>query len=208
MLDNARFPPYDESMGYAARRQRYAALYDIACEQSGVFTAKQAVDAGFDARNHPYHVKSGYWEKAHRGIYRLVQFPIEPSMQYATWSLWSCNRKGEPQGVYSHETALNIYELSDLDPPKLHMTVPAGFRRGATIPEILVLYRGSLKPREWREGAGYRVTTPVRTLYDVLSSDTIAEEFVYQTVKEGLSRGMFPKHELERYGIARKVKRY
>ena len=80
------------------------------------FLGATPVDAGFDARNHPYHVKSGYWEKAHRGIYRLVQFPVEPSMQYATWSLWSCNRKGEPQGVYSHETALSIYELSDLDP--------------------------------------------------------------------------------------------
>ena len=109
-------------MGYAARRKQYSVLYEIASEQSGVFTAKQAVEDGFDARNHPYHVKAGYWEKAHRGIYRLVQFPIEPSMQYAVWSLWSCNREDKPQGVYSHETALSIYDLSDLDPPKPHMT--------------------------------------------------------------------------------------
>ncbi len=195
-------------MGYATRRKQHTALYEIACEQSGVFTAKQAVEAGFDARNHPYHVKAGYWEKAHRGIYRLVQFPIEPSMQYAVWSLWSCNREGKLQGVYSHETALNIYDLSDLDPPKLHMTVPPSFRRGAAIPEVLVLHRGTLRSEEWREGAGYRVTTPVRTLSDVLSSDTVSEEFIYQMVREGLSRGMYPKHELARYGITKQVRRY
>ena len=27
------------------------------------------------------------------------------------WSLWSRNRAGEPQGVYSHQTALSLHEL-------------------------------------------------------------------------------------------------
>ena len=72
----------------------------IALSQNGIFTAKQAKEAGFDARNHHYHVKSGHWEKEHRGIYRLAHLPFEPFTQYALWPMWSCNRKGEVQGDY------------------------------------------------------------------------------------------------------------
>ena len=71
-----------------------------------------------------YYVTRGDWEKEHRGIYRLRQFPEEPSSEYMLWSLWSCDRNGEPQGIYSHETALCIYDLTDLNPSKLTMTVP------------------------------------------------------------------------------------
>jgi predicted transcriptional regulator of viral defense system len=42
--------------------------------------------------------------------------------------------------VYSHHTALSLYDLSDLNPSKLHMTVPMDFRRNSEIPGILVLH--------------------------------------------------------------------
>ena len=190
-------------------RKNLANLHKIAIAQSGVFTAKQAVDAGFDARNHHYQVKAGYWEKEHRGIYRLAQWPFEPPAQYVLWSLWSCNRKGEHQGVYSHETALSIYDLTDLNPVKLHMTVPLGFRKAVrSTPKVLVLHREKLVSKDWRDFGSYKVTTPTRTLYDIISSNRISEEFVAQAVNEGLSRGLYPKEELARYGIIKKVNSY
>ena len=196
-------------MTYAtARRRRYAALYEIAREQNGVFTAKQAVKAGFDARNHTYHVKAGYWEKEHRGIYRLVQFPYELDTHYTVWSLWSCNRQGKIQGIYSHETALSIYDLSDVNPAKIRMTVPPTFRKGKPIPEVLRLHKGHLKPRDCRVMRGYMVTTPTRTLYDVITSDYLQDWLIVQAVKEGLDRGLYPSNEIARYGITKKVKYY
>ena len=62
--------------------EKYFLLYQIAAEQQGLFTAKQAKRAGFDERNHHYYVARGDWEKEHRGIYRLRQFPEEPSSEY------------------------------------------------------------------------------------------------------------------------------
>jgi predicted transcriptional regulator of viral defense system len=47
------------------------------------------------------------------------------------WWLWSKNREGVSQGVYRHETALSLHDLTDLMPSKLHMTVPKSFRRSA-----------------------------------------------------------------------------
>ncbi len=43
---------------------------------------------------------------------------------------------------------------------------------------------------------GYRVTTPVRTLYDIVNCARIAEEHIFQAVREGLSRGMYPPRDL------------
>ena len=123
----------------------------------------------------------------------------------ASGLLWSCNKKGQVQGVYSHETALQIYNLSDLSPSKLHITVPIKFRRSSPIPDILVLYKDTLKPSEWQTMAGYRVTTPTRTLFDIMSSQNISKKFISQTIREGLSRGLFPKQKLKRYGLLETV---
>lgn len=183
------------------RKSKHTTLYQIAESQQGIFTAMQATAAGFAGKSHAYHVKEGNWEKEQRGIYRLSHFPYEPESQYVVWYLWSCNRKGEPQGVYSHETALSIYELSDLNPAKLHMTVPTNFRRKLPIPDIIRLRKGDLKPDDWQQIGGYKVTTPTRTLHDVIFDMTISREFVCQAIEEGLERGMYPKRELKKYKI-------
>ena len=182
-------------------------LYQVAESQQGLFTARQAVQAGYDERNHPYHIKSGNWIKEHRGIYRLKNFPYSPDSQLSLWSLWSCNKKGQVQGVYSHETALQIYNLSDLSPFKLHITVPVSFRRNVQIPDILVFHKCTLKSSEWQTITGYRVTTPIRTLFDMLCSD-ISKAFISQIVKEGTSRGLFPKQKLKKYRLLETVNRF
>ena len=183
------------------------ALYRIAEGQQGLFTARQAVMAGYDERNHPYYVKSGNWIKEYRGIYRLKNFPYSSDSQLSLWSLWSCNRRGEIQGVYSHETALQIHDLSDLSSFKLHITVPKNFRRSIKIPEILILHKVILEPSDWQTIAGYRVTTPTRTLFDMCGVD-LSKRMITQIVREGLSRGLFPKQKLQHYKLVELVNRF
>src|SRR5207244_1021307 len=91
-------------------------LFQTAEPQQGLFTAQQAEEAGYLRTNHVYHVKTGDWIREERGIYRLALFPQTRDQQRTTYALWSKNRKGEIQGVYSHETALAHYELSDVNP--------------------------------------------------------------------------------------------
>jgi hypothetical protein len=85
------------------------------------------------------------------------------------WSLWSRNREGHGEGVYPHQTALSIYDLSDLMPGKLHMTVPLKFRRSANIPSIVVLQFDDLRASEVEARECYRLTCPIRTIVDVNS---------------------------------------
>lgn len=172
-------------------------LFEIAESQQGYFTFQQAIAAGFSDKNHAYHVKAGDWIKVFRGIYRLAKYPIGEREELVLWFLWSRNRANIPQGVYSHYTALDLYELSDHMPSKLHMTVATGFRRMAKIPEILVLHRAKLQTDEIEIKQGYKVTTPLRTLVDVLEDEVLADDLLMQAVQEAKKKGIITKHTIE-----------
>ncbi|HXE30495.1 MAG TPA: type IV toxin-antitoxin system AbiEi family antitoxin domain-containing protein [Terriglobales bacterium] len=141
-----------EKAGY--RRAAAQRLFAIAELQQGFFTAKQAAQSGFAAQTHPYHVQAGNWVRERRGIYRLALFPATERPDLALWSLWSCNRNQNVEGVYSHQTALRLHGLSDLNPARLHMTVPRRFRRNSEVPRILVLHRADIPPGDIQAAAG------------------------------------------------------
>jgi predicted transcriptional regulator of viral defense system len=105
----------------ATTKEAAKRLYEIAESQQGFFTTKQAKTAGYLEEAHVYHVKVGNWQRERRGIYRLVQFPPTERPDLVLWHLWSRNREDTPQGVFSHQTALGIFELSDINPSALHM---------------------------------------------------------------------------------------
>jgi predicted transcriptional regulator of viral defense system len=170
-------------------------LFAFAEAQGGFFTAKQAEAAGFDRTNHAYHVRSGKWTREYRGIYRLKQYPLPPDSDLILWSLWSRGRDDKPQGVYSHETALRIFDLSDNMPAKLHMTVPSKFRRGAEIPAILILHHTNLAPADVEEREGFRVTRPMRTILDLLAAGGLSQDLLKQAFEEAKTRGAITARE-------------
>lgn len=112
-------------------------LFEIADNQQVFFTAKQAIECGFNSKNHSYFIKTGKWIKEGRGIYRLANYPIGERPDLMKWYLWFRNRDDIPQGVFSHATALMLYDLSDIMPEKIYMTVPTNFKRRTQIPKIL-----------------------------------------------------------------------
>ncbi len=170
-------------------------LFEIAENQQGYFTFQQAIAAGFSDKNHAYHVKAGDWIKVFRGIYRIAKYPVGEREELVLWFLWSRNRSNVPQGAYSHYTALDLYELSDNMPSKLHMTVPLGFRRMAKIPEIL--HRVKLQANEVVMKPGYKVTTPLRTLVDIIEDGVLAEDLLIQAVQDAKKKGLITKHAIE-----------
>lgn len=183
-------------MSTPSYRESFKHLLETAEAQGGFFTAKQAKDAGFDERNHPYHVRVGNWVREHRGIYRLAYFPLPERPDLILWSLWSRDRQDVPQGVYSHQTALAIHDLSDLMPAKLHMTVPKDFRRNSEIPNSLVLHRADLPAKGLEDQHGYWVTRPMQTLIDLLVEGSLPHDILQQALREGLQRGIIQRSEI------------
>lgn len=173
-------------------------LFAIAEGQDGYFTMAQALEAGFARSTHSYHVKAGNWIRDHRGIYRLKRFPVSEAGQLVLWSLWSRDRSGAPQGVYSHETALALRDLSDANPAKLHMTVPPGFRRNSAMPAVLVMHKGKLLPDELVNERGYALTRPMRAILDCAAEGDADRDLLRQALDQGVRRGLITRPELKR----------
>ena len=177
-------------------------LFEIAEGQQGFFTAKQAKAAGFAENTHPYHVQVGNWIREHRGIYRLALFPTAEHPDLVKWALWSKNRDEVMEGVYSHQTALSLYELSDLNPAKLHMTVPTHFRRNSEIPAILVLHHADLPDEDIQTAQGFKYTRPLRTILDLIEVDSVERAFLRQALRQALHRGLITRSEVRRVKLS------
>lgn len=182
-------------------------LYEIAATQAGYFTAQQANEAGFLHTNHAYYIKTGAWIREWRGIYRLARFPEPDDGQYALWSLWTRDRKGNTQGVYSHETALSLFELSDANPAKLHMTVPPGFRKTAEVPKVLILYKRTIDPGSYEQRTGYNVIKPLPNILMLIEEGNVSEEILIQALRDGIRKGYFIKNQMRNLDLKDKTRR-
>lgn len=169
-------------------------LYAIAETQAGYFTAAQALEAGYSRASQHYQHKVGNWRREGHGIYRLEHFPRSPYEHYVRLMLWSRDRPGNIQAALSHETALQAYDLSDVLPASIHLTVPKGFRKQP--PAGVRLHLQDLPAPEVTERDGYRITTPLRTLLDAAASSLSAEHLA-AAVQDALNQGQVRKRVLE-----------
>ena len=178
--------------------ERMQKLLAAALYQHGYFTAKQAEEIGYLPTNFQHHVKSGAWVREARGLYRIKTIPFS-SHKYAQmmhYQLWSRDRNDKPLGVYSHETALSLFELSDVMPAKLHMSVPKHFRKWAKTPAVLKLYFSDIEPGDITSIEGIFVTKPLRTILDLIHTGETSPEFIEQAIWEALERGLVTMKEL------------
>jgi len=171
-------------------------IRSIASRQQGYFTARQALEAGYSYPSQYYQSETGNWIREGYGVYRIADYMAADRPDLVLWSFWSRDRKGKPQGVFSHETALSIHELSDVMPVNLHMTVPPSFRRSTRTPAILVIHRAMLEPADIEIMEGYSVTRPLRTIIDVAAAAAISADLLEQAIRQGLQRGLVERDDL------------
>ncbi len=163
------------------RQDLRLALQRLAFSQAGYVTAAQAFDLGYSYQAQKYHVDSGNWLRVDRGLFRLPDWPPAPEDQWVRWTLWS-----EGRGVVSHDSAALVHDLGELDPRHVHLTVPVGFR---AIDPAVVTHPTELPSGDVLDHGAWRVTTPLRTLLDLASSDTTQEQLA-AAVAAALDQGM------------------
>src|ERR1700730_1941679 len=119
-------------------------LYEIAAAQEGLFTTRQAAEAGYSPQLLVHHISSGRAGRVRRGIYRLVHFPAGEHEELVSAWLWS-----ERVGGFSHQTALVLHRLSDALPARLHLTLPSAWqRRRLRLPEGVVLHHADVSKQD------------------------------------------------------------
>ena len=94
------------------------AIIQMAKENNGTVTAAMVVAAGFSRGNIKYLVDKGMIEKSARGIYILPE----------VWEDEIFNLQNRfKRGIYSHETALFLWNLTDRTPNRYCMTFPINY---------------------------------------------------------------------------------
>lgn len=170
------------------RTKRAGRLYKLTEGQGGYFSSSDAKALGYDYPHQYFHVKQGNWVRVGHGIYRLKHFPAANHEDLIQWWLWT--RK---KGVISHETAAAVYELGDLLPARVHLTVPVGFRKKSV--KSIVLYKAKLDASDihWRDG--FPITSPLRTVMD-LAKAHLDPERLSAVVKAAIRVGLIRSSEL------------
>jgi predicted transcriptional regulator of viral defense system len=124
-----------------------------------------------------------------RGVYRIAHYPADRLAQYREAVLWAQASQGPERIALSHETALLLYGISDVNPSRVHLTVPKSARLRREHPEWIVIHRDDLTPREISQHEGMSVTTVGRSVMDVLST-THKTNIARQAITDALRKGM------------------
>jgi predicted transcriptional regulator of viral defense system len=170
------------------RRELRRRLVAVASVQSGYFSAAQAREAGYSYQAQKQNADRGNWLKVGRGIFRLPEWPAGRAEDLVRLALWSHGR-----AVVSHESALSVHELGDVNPARTHLTVPPGFRQRA--PRGVALHRAELPAADVREQEGYRVTTPLRSLLDAAAGD-LDLDLLAGTIEDAMEQGLVTRAAL------------
>jgi len=166
-------------------------LFDVASAQEGLFTAKQAAEAGYSAQLMMHHLHAGRLVRVRHGIYRIVHFPAGENEDLVAAWLWSGT-----EGVASHATALALHGLSDVLPADLHLTVPASWsRRRLRVPRGLVLHYGILSADARTWFGAVPTTTVTQTLNDC-ATDGLSPALLGQATRQALRRGLAARSDL------------
>lgn len=169
------------------RQELRRAVTRVAAEQHGYFTAAQARDVGYSYQAQKFHVDHGNWVRVERGVFRLPEWPVSDDDHLVRWTLWS-----RRQGVISHQSALAVHGLGDVDPARIHMSVPSGFRRESS---AVVLHHQAVPLRDIEDRGGYRVTTPARAAAEC-AAESVPQELLDGAVAEALDQGITTRRRL------------
>jgi len=182
-------------------------LYLIAESQAGYFTTQQALAAGMDRSTLRHHARpGGRYERVRRGLYRLRHFPS--SAHEHVVAAWLPMR--DTGGVVSHESALELYDLSDVIPTIVHISLPRANRGQRPRPGVRIHTVKRLPvPGETRTVAGMVVTSPVRSIVDAFEAGTQPEQ-IERAIRQALDRGLVTPRRLRAEASVRspRVKRF
>jgi len=132
--------------------------------QDGVLAIGQAVEAGMTAEWTRNQVRSGRWQLMHRGVYAAFTGTASRRAE-----LWGALLRAGPDAVLSHQTAAELYGLTDSRSRLIQLTVPhdSNPERRGRIPGVVIHRSRSLARTR------HPVLTPPRTRVEATVLDLV-----------------------------------
>jgi predicted transcriptional regulator of viral defense system len=162
-------------------------LYRIAEEQAGYFSLSQARELNLQRGQIYREVRRNKFDKAGWGVYRFAQFPPN-SFEEVHVAVLSAGEKA----IVGFQTALYIYDLSDIIPDEIHLILPKTSSRRR--PGIRV-HNVALEPGDVTRWEGFIITTVDRTIVDVARTH-YDESQIELAIQQALYRGLTTKEKL------------
>jgi predicted transcriptional regulator of viral defense system len=115
-------------------------LWDVAVDQYGYVTLRDADSLAIDGYAVRMLAARGQLERVAHGVYRFPQFPAGEYDPYMLAVLWT----GTTGACLSHDTALACYEVCDINPDRIHLTLPTSRRIRRRGGELYVVHHEDL----------------------------------------------------------------
>lgn len=147
--------------------QLWDRLVERAAERHGYVTTRDARALDIDPTQLRLMAARGRLERAGRGVYRVPVLPRGAHDDLAAAVAWTLGR-----GVVSHESALVLHELSDVNPSRIHLTVPRNNHPRAAGGALYRMHRRELDDADVAQVDGLPVTTVARTIQDCVAAGT------------------------------------
>ena len=173
---------YPIGMATLSRATVLEEIGQIASLQEGFLSAAQAQQVGVPRKRLARLVASGILERDERGIYRFASYPDTERAELWRAVLWptverSTKMSALGKAVLSHGTALDLWNVSTINPATIDITLPKSYRLRRTVPSIYRIHRADLADNEITFIGGLPVTTLYRTLLDLII-DARDQQFV------------------------------
>lgn len=170
-------------------------LREIAADQGGLVTVQQAVAEGIAAVQLVQLARRGRLERAARGLYRIPTWPTDELQQYHQAVLWPQAHRDLSYAVVSHDSAIELYNLTQLNPGVVHVTVPRKTRIARTVPAWLQLHYEDVPDRDRTFERDVPTVTIPRAIEEIAPYGI---DVVHRAVSDARERRLLREDELER----------
>ena len=162
----------------------YLSLLEHAQDNFGFVTTADARSLNIDPTQLRIMASRGQLEHRGRGIYRMPTVPSGELDEYMEAVLWTGSA-----GVVTHDSALLLYGLSDVNPSKIHLTVDPSFRTRKKVPAVIDLHREVLSEDCRHVHRGIPTVTPA-TAISQCAARGLGGELLRQAIAEARARGL------------------
>ena len=160
-------------------------ILEIAGDQHGYITTRQATDAGIPPVELRKLAQRGRLDHPAHGVYRVAAFPRRANDELMEATLWADGR-----GVISHESALALWGLADVNPGRVHVTVPPPYRPRKQGGDLYRIWTRDLNTNEIDYVDGIPTVTPERAILDS-ARHGLQQRFVEQAIITARNRQLF-----------------
>lgn len=172
-------------------------LREVALDQHGFVTTAQAVGEGVSHAELSTMVARGRLQRLAHGVYRVPQVAETEFDQYQQAVLWT----GAPEACLSHDTALAAWEVSDINPDRIHLTIARHRRIRRAGGGLYVLHHQDLDARQvtWWQGIP---TVSVPTAIAQCIASGVPTYLIRQALSQAGRTSRLPRDEAEQLDAA------